>query len=86
MVDTKTKLDSIVNSILGVYTDLQTNTRRCVECNDVATYCSNRSVYSRDSKVPKIFYCKEHGEMSGIECEEIDEDDDDYDDYTQTED
>ena len=77
MVDKKTSNDALVSSILGIFSDLRTNTRRCIECADVAVYCSNRSVYARDSKVPKIFYCDEHGKMSGIDYEEVDDDDED---------
>lgn len=76
MVDTKTRLNSIVNSILGVYSDLQTNTRRCKECNAVATYCNYRSVYADDRRLPKVFYCKEHVIELGVDYEEDDEEDD----------
>lgn len=84
MVTTKTRLDSIVNSILGVYSDLQTNTRRCKECNAIAVFCSNQSVYAYDKRVPKVFYCEEHAIESGIDYEEVDEDEDDDDYCTQT--
>lgn len=66
-----------------MYSDLQTNTRRCKECNAIAIYCSNQNVYARETRIPKVFYCEEHAIESGIDYEKNDEEDDE--DYNFTE-
>ena len=66
-VDMKISNDTLVANILGIFSDLQQKRKRCRECNEIAIYTDTYSY-----NTGKIFYCDEHGKMSGIDCEEID--------------
>ena len=75
MVDEKTRLDSVVNNILGIFTDLQQKRKRCCECRELATLSSKRSSWKSNA----VYYCQDCATELEIEYEEDDdENDEDY--------